>query len=55
MGTFTIGEVSARTDVVVAGEGAGSKLDKAVVLGVPVLASDRFEALLAEGLAAVSK
>ena len=49
------GSVSARTDVVVAGEGAGSKLDKAVVLGVPVLASDRFEALLAEGLAAVSK
>ncbi len=49
------GSVSARTDVVVAGEGAGSKLDKAVALGVPVLASDRFEALLAEGLAAVSK
>lgn len=49
------GSVSARTDVVVAGEGAGSKLDKAVALGVPVLASDRFEALLAEGLAAVAK
>jgi DNA ligase, NAD-dependent len=41
--------VSARTNVVVAGEGAGSKLDKAVSLGVPVLAADRFEALLSGG------
>jgi len=49
------GSVSARTDFVVAGDGAGSKLDKAITLGVPVLAADQFEALLSGGPAAVAK
>ena len=48
------GSVSARTSYVVAGDGAGSKLDKAVALGVPVLAADQFETLLSGGPAAVA-
>ena len=45
--------VSKKTDFVVAGENAGSKYDKAVELGVPVLDEDAFRALLAEGPAGV--
>lgn len=38
--------VSKKTDYVVAGEKAGSKLDKANELGVPILSEDQFEQLL---------
>jgi DNA ligase (NAD+) len=41
--------VSKKTDFVVAGENAGSKYDKAVELGVPILDETAFGTLLAEG------
>ncbi len=41
------GSVSKKTDYVVAGPGAGSKLARAQELGVPVLDADGFRALLA--------
>ncbi|MGC3993292.1 MAG: NAD-dependent DNA ligase LigA [Propionicimonas sp.] len=43
------GSVSSRTSYLVAGEGGGSKFDKAVALGVPILDEAGFEALLAGG------
>jgi DNA ligase (NAD+) len=45
--------VSKKTSFVVAGENAGSKHDKAVELGVPILDEDAFRTLLAEGPDAV--
>ena len=45
--------VSKKTDFVVAGENAGSKYDKAVELGVPILDEDAFRTLLADGPDAV--
>jgi DNA ligase (NAD+) len=43
------GSVSKKTDYVVAGDSPGSKYDKAIELGVPVLDEDGFRILLAEG------
>ncbi len=46
--------VSKKTDFVVAGENAGSKYDKAVELGVPILDEAAFRVLLDQGPDAVS-
>ncbi|CAM3400252.1 NAD-dependent DNA ligase LigA [Mycobacterium colombiense] len=43
------GSVSKKTDYVVAGDSPGSKYDKAIELGVPVLDEDGFRKLLDEG------
>ena len=43
------GSVSKKTDYVVAGDSPGSKYDKAVELGVPILDEEGFRKLLAEG------
>ncbi|HEX6327320.1 MAG TPA: NAD-dependent DNA ligase LigA [Jiangellaceae bacterium] len=48
------GSVSKNTSFLVAGESAGSKLDKALELGVPVLDEDGFRTLLESGPDAVS-
>ena len=45
--------VSKKTSFVVAGESAGSKYDKAVELGVPILDEAAFGVLLAQGPDAV--
>jgi len=43
------GSVSKKTDFVVVGDSPGSKYDKAVSLGVPILDEAGFKVLLAEG------
>ncbi|HEX6869469.1 MAG TPA: NAD-dependent DNA ligase LigA [Micromonosporaceae bacterium] len=46
LGGKTSGSVSKRTDLVVVGEGAGSKADKATELGVPIMPAEQFAALV---------
>jgi DNA ligase (NAD+) len=48
LGAKVTGSVSKKTDALIAGERAGSKLDKAEKLGVPVLDEEALLALLAE-------
>ena len=49
-GAKVTGSVSKKTSALVAGESAGSKLDKAESLGVPIIAAESFDALLQHGL-----
>ena len=46
LGAKVAGSVSKNTDCVVAGPGAGSKLDKATELGIRVIDEDEFLSLL---------
>jgi DNA ligase (NAD+) len=48
LGAKVAGSVSKKTACVVAGEAAGSKLEKAEKLGVPVLDEDGFQSMLEE-------
>lgn len=49
LGAKTSGSVSSKTSYVIAGEAAGSKYDKAVKLGVPVLDEDALRDILDTG------
>jgi DNA ligase (NAD+) len=49
LGGKTAGSVSKKTDLLVAGEKAGSKLDKAKELGVKVIDEDEFDKMIGKG------
>ena len=48
-GARVAGSVSKKTSLVIAGDNAGSKFDKAVALGIPILDAQGFALLLAQG------